>query len=169
MQNNISLIVAISENNAIGKNGGLLCHLPADMRHFKEITAGHTVIMGRKTFESLPKGALPDRKNIIITRNNNYKADNAAVCHSLREALSVAGDEKECFIIGGAELYSSALQEADTFYLTRIHASFPDADTFFPPINYSDWEESANEYHGADDKNKIPYSFITLKRKKARL
>lgn len=169
MTNNLSLIVAISENNAIGKNGDLLCHLPADMRHFKEITTGHTVIMGRKTFESLPKGALPNRKNIIVTRNKEYKADNCIICFSLKEALSAAGNETERFIIGGAQLYASAVQYADTFYLTRIHASFADADTFFPEIDYNEWEEVANEYHRTDDKNKIPYSFITLKRKKAGL
>lgn len=167
MTNNLSLIVAISENNAIGINGNLLCHLPADMRHFKEITSGHTVIMGRKTFESLPKGALPNRKNIIVTRNKDYRADNTIACHSLAEALSVAGNETERFIIGGAELYSSALDSVDTLYLTRIHATFADADTFFPEIDYNDWEEVTNEYHDADEKNKIPYSFITLKRKKA--
>ncbi len=167
MTNNLSLIVAISENNAIGKNGDLLCHLPADMRHFKEITTGHTVIMGRKTFESLPKGALPNRKNIIVTRNKEYKADNCIICFSLKEALSAAGNETERFIIGGAQLYDTAVQYADTFYLTRIHASFADADTFFPEIDYNEWEEVTNEYHGTDDKNKIPYSFITLKRKKA--
>lgn len=169
MTNNLALIVAISENNAIGRNGELLCHLPADMRHFKEITSGHTVIMGRKTFESLPKGALPNRKNIIITRNKDYKADNAIVCFSLEDALSIAGNETERFIIGGAELYSSALEYTDTFYLTRIHASFADADTFFPEINYNEWEKVSDEYHDTDYKNKIAYSFITLKRKKAGL
>ena len=156
----ISIIVVIGRNNEIGKGNELLCYLPADLKHFKEITSGHTIIMGRKTFDSLPKGPLPNRKNIIVSRNPELKIEGATVYSSLDYALLKLIDEEEVFIIGGAQIYEQALPIADKLYLTRIHASFPEADTFFPSIDIRKWREVSRETHPADEKN--PYSFTFL-------
>ena len=153
----VSIIVAIGNRNEIGKGNELLCHLPADLKHFKKITSGHPVIMGRKTFESLPNGALPNRRNIVISRNKDLKIEGAEVYSSLDYALIKTINEKEVFIIGGAQIYEQAFPDADKLYLTKIHADFPDADTFFPKINYGDWQEVSRETHLADEKH--PYSF----------
>ena len=160
----ISLIVAIGKNNEMGKNGNLLCHLPADLKHFKEITSGHTVVMGRKTFDSLPNGALPNRKNIVISRNSKLKIENATTYSSLDYALIKLMDEDEIFIIGGAQIYSQILPDADKLYLTKIHADFPDADVSFPTIDYHQWRELSRETYPADEKNPYSFSFIELER-----
>lgn len=162
---NLSAIVAVDENGAIGKNGDLLCYLPADLKHFKNITMGYTIIMGRRTWESLPKGALPGRKNVVITRNNDFTAPGAEVYHSLEEALLATEQDERRFVIGGGMLYNEAFAITDTLYLTRIHASFPDADTFFPSFEPSQWQEISREYHDADERNAYPYSFIELRRR----
>lgn len=159
----ISIIVAVTENNAIGKAGDLLCHISSDLKHFKAVTSGHTVIMGRKTFDSLPKGALPNRRNIVITRNSAFTAENVEVAHSLEEALNMAGGN--AFIIGGEQIYRQALPFADKLFLTKIHAEFPDADTFFPEIKANEWAEESRETFPSDDKNQFPYSFVNLLRK----
>ena len=161
----ISAIVVVAENGAIGKNGDLLCHLPADLKHFKNITMGHTIIMGRRTWESFPKGALPGRKNVVITRNSDFVAPGAEVYHSLEAALEATAGDGERFIIGGGMLYREAFPITTVLHLTRLHASFPDADTFFPDFNTEDWEEISREDHDADDRNPYPYSFVTLHRK----
>jgi dihydrofolate reductase len=160
----ISLIVALGKNNEIGKNNRMLCHLPADLKHFKEITSGHTVMMGRKTFESLPKGPLPNRKNIVISRTKDLKIDGATVYDSLDRALLKLPDEDEVFIIGGAQIYQQTLPVADKLYLTKIQADFPEADTFFPPINYAEWRETSRETHLADEKNPYSFSFVEYER-----
>lgn len=162
---NLSAIVAIDENGAIGKNGDLLCYLPADLKHFKTITMGHTIIMGRRTWESLPKGALPGRKNVVITRNTDFEAPGAEVYHSLDEALQATIQDDKRFIIGGGMLYNEAFELTDTLFLTRIHASFSDADTFFPSFDSSEWKEISCEDHEADERNPYPYSFIELRRR----
>lgn len=162
---NLSAIVAVDENGAIGKNGDLLCYLPADLKHFKNITMGYTIIMGRRTWESLPKGALPGRKNVVITRNNDFMAPGAEVYHSMEEALQATEQDEKRFIIGGGMLYKEAFAITDKLYLTRIHASFQDADTFFPSIDVSQWQEMSSEYHEADERNAYPYSFIELRRR----
>ncbi|GHT76803.1 dihydrofolate reductase [Bacteroidia bacterium] len=160
----LSIIVAIGKNNEMGKNGDLLCHLPADLKHFKEITSGHTVVMGRKTFDSLPNGALPKRKNIVISRNPELKIENATVYPSLDYALIKLLDEDEVFIIGGAQIFKQILFDTDKLYLTKIHAEFPDADAFFPPVDYSQWRETGRETFPADEKNPYSFSFIELER-----
>ncbi len=160
----LSMIVAMAKGRAIGRDGGLLCHMPADMRHFKSVTMGHTVVMGRRTFDSLPKGALPDRRNIVVTRNLGFTADRVEVAHSLDEALALAEGDGEVFVIGGAQIYSEALPFAKRLYLTEIDASFPDADTFFPEIMRDEWEEVSCEKHPADDRNPYPFTFVTLRR-----
>ena len=163
--NNLSAIVVIAENSAIGKNNDLLCHLPADLKHFKELTMGHTIIMGRRTFESLPKGALPGRENIVVTRNADYQAAGAVVCHSVDEALQKVSMHGERFIIGGAQLYAATIDKVDMLHLTELHASFADADTFFPQINRDEWQEVERIDCQADERNRYSYSFVTLKKK----
>ena len=162
---NLAAIVVVAENGAIGKNGDLLCHLPADLKHFKNITMGHTIIMGRRTWESLPKGALPGRKNVVITRNADFVAEGAEVYHSLEEALDATACDEGRFIIGGGMLYREAFSLTNVLHLTKLHASFPDADTFFPEFDEQDWEEVSREDHDADERNPYPYSFIELRRK----
>ena len=161
----LSAIVVIADDGAIGKDNGLLCHLPADLKHFKSITMGHTIIMGRRTFESLPKGALPGRENIVVSRNADYRAEGAKVCTSIEQAVAEASMPGECFILGGAQLYASTIAQVDKLYLTAIHAHFDDADAYFPAINPDEWTEIDREDHQADEKNRFDYSFVTLKRK----
>lgn len=157
-----SIIVAIDENNAIGKDNNLLCHLPNDLKHFKVVTEGHPVIMGRKTFDSLPKGALPNRRNIVITRNKDLQFDRCEMVSSIEEAIERCKDEPEIFIIGGGTIYNKAIDFADKLYLTRIHHKFEDADTFFPEIDPTQWQGVEKEDFNADEKHKYDYSFITL-------
>lgn len=159
----ISIIVAIAKGNAIGAGGDLLCHLPADLKHFKNTTTGGTVIMGRKTYDSLPKGALPNRRNIVITRNADFAAERVETASSLEAAIAMAGGD--AFIIGGAQIYRLALPVADELILTVVDGDFPDADTFFPEIDYNDWEEVSHESFPADERNPYPYTFLTLRRK----
>lgn len=159
----VSMVVAISENNGIGKNNQLLWHLPADLKHFKEITTGHTIIMGRKTYESIGK-ALPNRRNIVVTRNTGLTLPGVEVKHSLPEALSSCAEEKEVFIIGGAEIFNQSLAHTNKIYLTRVHQNFA-ADTFFPDIDPTKWEESQIESHEPDEKNAIGYTFSVLESK----
>ncbi len=154
----LSIIVAIGKNNEIGRGNDLLWRLPADMKRFKELTTGHTIVMGRKTFESLPKGALPNRKNIVLSKNKDLSFENCYVFSSLDEILVKFRDEEEIFIIGGGQIYEQTLPYADKLYLTRVHADFPEADTFFPVINWAEWQEVQREIYLADEKN--PYSFI---------
>ena len=158
---NIIIVVAIATNNAIGKNNQLLWKLPADLKHFKDITSGHTVIMGRKTYESVGK-PLPNRRNIVITRQN-LLIEGCEVVSSLHDALALCIGLPEVHIIGGAEIYNQAMPLTDIIYLTRVHQSF-EADTFFPEIDPKLWKEISREDHGADERNPIAYSFITLKR-----
>jgi len=160
----ISIIVAVDENNAIGKDGGMLCHLPGDLKYFKSVTECHTVIMGRKTFESLPKGALPNRRNIVVSRNKQLKLKDAEVVESLQGALNCVRDESEVFIIGGGAVYTQALPFAGKLYITRIHHSFQGADTFFPKIDLSQWSLLSEEIHLADERNKYDYTFQTFVR-----
>jgi len=160
----ISVIAVLGKNNEIGKGNDLLCRLPADLKRFKEITLGHTVIMGRKTFESLPKGVLPNRRNIVISRNQELQIKDVEVFSSLDHAFLKTINEEEVFIIGGAQIYAQALSVADKLYITRIHASFPEADVFFPSINLHDWKETGRETFPADEKN--PYSFTFLEYEK---
>ena len=157
----VSIIVAIGENNAIGKDNQLLWHLPADLRHFKNKTSGHTIIMGRKTFDSVGK-PLPNRRNIVVTRQD-IKIEGCEVVKSIDDALALCRDEEEVFIGGGAEIYKLAMPKTDRIYLTIVHQEF-DADTFFPEIDFSQWVETSHEDHEADPKNYIPYSFLTLER-----
>jgi len=166
----VSLIVAVSENGVIGKDNNLIWHLPNDMLSFKKITTGHHVIMGRKNFESIPEKfrPLPNRTNIIITRQPDYIAEGCVVVNSLEESLKVAkrNGENEAFIIGGGQIYKLAIDAilVDKIYLTKIHHSF-DGDSFFPKIN-SDWKEINKIENKADEKHRYSYDFITLEKNK---
>jgi dihydrofolate reductase len=158
----ISIIVAIAQNNAIGKNNQLLWHMPKDLKHFKEITSGRTIIMGRKTYDSVGK-PLPNRRNIVVTRKD-MKIPGCEVVNSIDSGLALCENEDEVFIGGGAEIYHQAMDKTDRIYLTIIHHDF-DGDTFFPEIDYQQWNEVSREYHQPDEKNLYPYSFITLSRR----
>lgn len=157
----VSIIVAIAENNAIGKNNQLLWHLPADLKHFKDITGGHSIIMGRKTFDSVGK-PLPRRRNIVVTRQP-ITIEGCEVVNSIEAGLELCSGEDEVFIGGGAEIYRQAMHLTGRIYLTIVHKRF-EADTFFPDINPAEWEEVSREYHAPDEKNSLPYSFITYER-----
>jgi len=157
----VSIIVAIGENNAIGKNNQLLWHMPNDLKHFKEITSGRTIIMGRKTFDSVGK-PLPKRRNIVVTRQD-ITIPGCEVVKSIEDGLALCKNEDEVFIGGGAEIYKLAMHLTDRIYLTIIHKVF-DADTFFPEIDHKEWKEVSREDYQPDEKNPLPYSFITLER-----
>jgi dihydrofolate reductase len=161
----ISLIVAVSENLVIGKDGDLPWHLPADLRHFKNTTMGHHLIIGRRTWDEVG-GPLPGRKMVVITRSRTFSAEGATVVHSLEEALEAAADDSEPFIGGGAYIYRMALARdlVDRLYITRIHAEV-EGDTFFPEIDLDDWILVSEEHHEADEKNEYPYSFLVYERK----
>jgi dihydrofolate reductase len=161
----ISLIVAAAENNAIGKNNQLLWHLPNDLKFFKNTTWGMPVIMGRKTFESVNK-PLPGRFNIVITRQQGWKAENVITAAGLQDALRKAAETncKEAFIIGGGEIYKQSIEIADKIYITRVHATL-DGDTFFPAIDESKWELIKNQDFTADEKHAFAYSFQTWQKK----
>ena len=157
-KNTVTLIAAASENNIIGKDNKLIWRLSDDLKHFKELTKGHFVIMGRKTFESMPK-ALPNRTNVIITRKTDYKAENAIVVNSLEKALKVAENDNQPFIIGGGEIYKLSMEIADRIELTRVHTSI-EGDTAFPEINLEKWQEVKNEKRLKDEKNEYDFSFL---------
>lgn len=158
----LTLIAAVANNGVIGKDNRLPWHLPADLKHFKALTTGRTVIMGRKTWESLPDNfrPLPGRQNIVVTRNAAYRAEGAAVVTSLPAAIAAAQSD-EAFVIGGAELYAAALPLADRLQLTEIDAAF-DGDTHFPAIDTNQWRETARETHR--DEAGTGYAFVTYER-----
>ena|SRR3989338_6130186 len=161
----ISLIVAIGKNNVIGNKNSLPWSLPADMKHFKELTSGKPIVMGRKTFESIGK-PLPNRKNIIITRDRDYKAEGCIVVHSLNESLKAAKGNQEVMVIGGSQVYKEFLPKVDKMYLTLIDADF-DGDVYFPKYDIKEWEEESYEEHVRDNENPYDYKFIALRRKMA--
>lgn len=161
------MIAAVARGGAIGAKGDLLCHMSADLRRFKALTTGHTVIMGRKTFASLPKGALPNRRNIVITHDDGWSADGAERAGSVEQALAmVAGDETEAFVIGGAQIYRQSIALARRLYITEIDADFPDADVFFPEIDASCWRVESSERHESDERNPYNYTFVNYVRMK---
>jgi dihydrofolate reductase len=160
----ISAIVATDLNNAIGKDNQLLCYLPGDLKFFKTTTMGCPVIMGRKTYDSMNGKLLPGRRNMIVTRNPDFKVEGAEVFHSVEEALAHCSEEK-VFIIGGAEIFKQSMHLIEELYRTLIQNTF-DADTFLPGINTDEFEKVWEEYHSADDKNKYDYCFQKWERKK---
>lgn len=161
----VSIIVAIANDGAIGRNGDLICHISADLKRFKELTMGNTILMGRKTFESLPKRPLPGRKNVVITRNCVYNPEGAIVFDDLEKALNTLGSEENIFIIGGGEIYRQSIRYADRLYVTHIDVSVADADTFFPPIDSSVWTIENESETFTDTKSGITYRFIDYRKK----
>lgn len=163
----ISMIAAVAENFVIGKDNDLVWRLPDDMKFFMQKTTGHHVIMGRKNYESLPSKyrPLPNRTNIVITRQENYQAEDTHIVNSLQKALLIAqkNGEQEVFIIGGGEIYKLGLDIADTLYLSEIHASF-EGDAYFPEFDKSKWKEIERIPHGVDERHNYPFDFVTYKR-----
>ncbi len=159
----ISVIVAFSEGNIIGKNNKMPWKLPADLKRFKAITTGHTVVMGRKTYESIGR-PLPNRKNIVLTSIPESIID-CVTSDSLRDAIAISGNETELFIIGGESVYKQTFQFADKLYVTEVHANLA-GDAVFPEIDYSEWVETSREAHKADEKNEYDYTFINYERKR---
>lgn len=155
----ISIIVAINKNRGIGLNNKLLYWLPNDLKRFKALTTGNTIIMGRKTFESLPKGALPNRRNIVLTRSD-MEFPGAESFHSLEEALTHCAKDENIFIIGGASLYNEAMPLADRLCITEINDDQKEADVFFPVIDMNIWKEASRENHTTDEKHDYEYSFV---------
>ena len=162
---NVSIIVAAANNGAIGLQGQLLYRLPNDLKRFKALTTGHTIIMGRKTFESLPKGALPNRRNIVLSRQAGLHYENAECYRSLEEALMQCDYTEDVYIIGGGELYKQTLGFAKRVHLTLVDDIPAEADAFFPELNSDEWTEALREEHPADEKHAQAYSFIDYVRK----
>ncbi|WP_349407322.1 dihydrofolate reductase [Pseudalkalibacillus sp. SCS-8] len=157
----ISLLFAMDKNQVIGKNNDLPWHLPEDLKWFKQVSTGHTIIMGRKTYESIGK-PLPNRKNVIVTNDKNYTAEGCIVTHSIEEALQQDGDEM--IVIGGAKIFEQVLDDADRLYLTYIDHEF-EGDTFFPEFDESEWKLTSKEKGIKDDKNPYDYYFCIYDRK----
>jgi dihydrofolate reductase len=160
----LELVVAVAENDVIGRAGKLPWHLPADLRHFKVLTIGQNILMGRKTYESIGR-ALPGRTNWVLSRAREFAPAGCKVIAALDEALSALGDQAPLLVIGGAEIYRLCLARARRIHLTLVHTSVDDGDTFFRDWRGADWIESSKERHAADDKNAYDYSFITLERR----
>ncbi|WP_428224415.1 dihydrofolate reductase [Flavobacterium sp.] len=161
---NITLIAAAGQNNELGKDNQLLWHLPDDFKHFKTLTAGHYIIMGRKTFESFPK-PLPNRTHIIITRNENYNVPQGCILvNSLQNAIAICPKLEDLYVIGGGEIYHQSINLANRIELTRVHEVF-EADTYFPTINKDDWTLANSINHPADEKHLYSFTFETYIRK----
>nr|MBC7611987.1 dihydrofolate reductase [Pseudopedobacter sp.] len=158
----LSIIVATDEENGIGKENQLMWHLPKDLKFFKTTTSGHPIIMGRKTYDSVGR-PLPNRRNIIITRQKDLKIDGVEIFNDLENAVKACSNEHEVFIVGGGEIYRQALPFTDKIYLTKVHHTF-DADAFFPEFNHSEWELISKEDHVQDEKHAFSFSFLTFVR-----
>ena len=160
----IILIAAVAENNALGKNNDLLWHLPKDFKRFKEITSGHYIIMGRKTFESFPK-PLPNRTHVIISRQKDYVREGCIVVQDIEKAIDVCPKNEDVFVIGGGEIYSQSIHLADQLDITKVHHSF-EADVYFPEIDLKIWELTEEVFNSIDEKHLYEYTFETFVRKK---
>lgn len=158
----LSLIVACGLDNEIGKDGRMPWHLPADLKHFKALTLGKPVLMGRRTFQSIGR-PLPRRRNIVVTTDKAFRAEGCELAHSVGEGMQLAGAVAEIMVIGGGEIYRRVWSQAQRIHITRIYARF-DADTFFPETDPAEWRETAREEHGADARNPFDYAFIILER-----
>ncbi len=164
----VSIVVAVAENNAIGADGDLLWRLPKDMQYFKELTYGRHVLMGRKTYQSIPPKFRPlsGRVNIVVTRNTELMFEGCKMVSSFEEGVAFARDngERELMVIGGGEIYNQAIAIADKIYLTRVHHSFDEADTFFNTINLEEWYITHKEEYTADEKHRYAFDFLVLDR-----
>lgn len=158
----VSLIAAVAENGVIGRGNALPWRLPTDLKHFRRLTVGHPVIMGRRNYESIGR-PLPDRTNIVVSRRSDFQAPGCIVVPSLERAFAACRPAAEAFIAGGAEIYRQTMDRADRLYLTLVHAAVA-GDTFFPPIDWSAWREIARTRHAADERHAYAYSFVELER-----
>ncbi|MCC8360016.1 dihydrofolate reductase [Salinimicrobium sediminilitoris] len=158
----VTLIAAAGENNELGKDKDLVWHLPDDFKRFKKLTTGHTIIMGRKTFETFPQ-LLPNRKHVIITRKQDYNPEGTIVVNSLEKALEKAKEDSQPFVIGGGEIYKLSMAKADCIELTRVHGTF-EADTFFPEIDEKKWKLVASETHPKDERHNFAFTYLTYER-----
>jgi len=158
----ISIIAALAENRVIGVRNTLPWRLPNDLKHFRRLTIGHAVIMGRKNYESIGK-PLPERTNIVVTRNRDYRAAGCLIAHSVDEALKIAKDDPEIFVIGGADIFRETLPQADRLYLTEVHAVVP-GDVYFPEFDQGEWRERSRERHEPDERHAYAYSFVVFER-----
>lgn len=159
----ISVIVAVAEDGAIGRDNSLIWRLPNDLKYFKTLTLGHTIIMGSNTFRSLPSGALPGRENVVLSRSVT-EIPGATVYKSIEEAVDALKEQDEVFVIGGAQIYKQVMPYADKLYVTEVAASFPDADVFFPKIDKTIWQEVSRQDNSIDEKHKYAYSFVVYER-----
>tara|TARA_R110000787_G_scaffold7747_5_gene26044 strand:+ start:748 stop:1236 length:489 start_codon:yes stop_codon:yes gene_type:complete len=161
----ITIIAAIGKNNELGKDNDLIWHLSADLKRFKKVTTGHTIIMGRNTFESIGK-PLPNRRSVIITRNTSYLQEGCDVVHSLEAAIELIKDEEAAFIIGGAQIYKETIEKnlADQLDITQVHQDF-EADVYFPEIDTKVWKEVSREDFSLDEKNQYNYSFLQFRKR----
>ncbi len=164
MKKNVSIIVAIDQNNGIGVNNNLLTHISADLKRFKQITSGKPVIMGRNTWLSLPIKPLPNRTNIVVTTNHLANFNGALIANSIEQAINMCANADECFVVGGASVYKQCLPFANKLYITKINTTF-NADTFFPTINWPDWAVISETTVTNDEQAGVGYSFIDLCRK----
>ncbi len=160
----VTMIAAAGEKNELGKDNDLVWHLPDDFKRFKQLTTGHHIIMGRKTFESFPK-LLPNRIHVVISRNTSYKAEGALVVQTMEEALDIAKGDPQPFVIGGGEIYKIGLEYSDVIELTRVHEGTFEADTFFPEIDTTIWKLEKEEFHDKDERHKYPFTYLTYKKK----
>lgn len=162
----LAIVVAVADQGAIGQGNDLLWRLPADLKRFKELTTGYTILMGRKTFDSLPKGALPNRRNVVISRQVK-ELPGAEVYPSVEEALQALDVlDEEVYIIGGGEIYRQLLPRTERIYLTLVDASFPEADVFFPELNWEDWQVVSKTAYPADEKNPLATELLLLERQR---
>lgn len=159
----ISMIAAMAEGRVIGEGGSMPWHLPADLQHFKKITSGHPILMGRKTFDSIGR-PLPKRRNIVLTRDKSFSAEGVEVIHDFSSVTSLMKEEEEFFVIGGATIYEQLLPKAERLYITDIHHSF-NGDTFFPAIDRKNWVAISEEKGIVDEKNQYPHTFLVYERK----
>lgn len=160
----LSIIVAITENFGIGKDNDLLLNIPGDLKHFKNTTNGHTVVMGSRTFESLPHGALPNRRNIVLSLNPDFTAEGCEIARSIEEVKTLCANDGEIFIMGGGAIYKEFYPLVNRLYLTVAHTEV-EADTFFPPIDYTEWTETSRDDIMTHEKCDFPFSFINYTRK----
>jgi len=158
----LTIIAAAAENNALGKDNQLVWHLPDDFKRFKQLTSGHHIVMGRKTFDSFPK-LLPNRTHVVITRQDNFRKEGVLVVNSLKRAIELSADDPQPFVIGGGEIYKMAMTLADKIELTRVHGTF-EADTYFPEIDKNQWKLVSEEFHEKDKKHNYAFTYLTYER-----
>lgn len=167
LEKNLSIIVALADDYAIGRNNDLIWHIGADLKRFKSLTTGHSVVMGRNTWESLPKRPLPNRRNIVLTHDESFSPEGAEAAHTVQEVLGLVRGEEEVFVMGGAALYRQLLPFAQRLYVTHVYATFPDADVWFPVIDESAFLKVSETDKVLDEVSGLTYNYINYERREA--